>query len=202
MKHPLYQCSLLISALAWLPACTFEPELETLLPASAYAGEPYPVRVVNRARFDDRLLPRRVANTTGEPAGTIVVETREKLLYFAETDATAVRYGVAVGGVGRAWSGVATIGRKSEWPAWYPTDEMHAAAPGMPRRIPPGPGNPLGARALYLYADGKDTLYRIHGTSEPWTIGTEVSSGCIRMFNEDIIRLFAKVKIGSRVVVR
>lgn len=202
MKSTLCQICLLIGALGGLAACAAQPGRDVITPASTYTSEAFPVRIVNRARFDERFRPRRVANTTGEPAGTIVVETREKLLYFVESDKQAMRYGVAVGAAGRAWRGTARIGRKSEWPAWYPTDEMHAEVSDLPRRIPPGPGNPLGARAFYLYADGRDTLYRIHGTSEPWTIGTEVSSGCIRMFNEDVIDLFAKAGIGARIVVR
>lgn len=114
----------------------------------------------------------------------------------------AKRYGVAVGESGRAWSGRATVGRKAVWPTWYPTDEMRASAPTLPRSIQAGNQNPLGARALYLYQSGKDTLYRIHGTSEPWTVGTEASSGCIRMLNEDVIDLYDRVVVGAPVVVR
>ena len=113
----------------------------------------------------------------------------------------AGRYGIAVGASGHAWTGTATIGRKAEWPAWYPTDDMHGQTPDLPRRIEPGPQNPLGARALYLDQDGKDTLYRVHGTSEPWTIGTEASAGCIRMINEDTIDIYGRVAIGTSVVV-
>ncbi|WP_420962977.1 L,D-transpeptidase [Brucella sp. IR073] len=169
---------------------------------NAYAGEPFPVRVVNRNKFDPRFRPATVANTTGEPAGTVVIDTRNNYLYLVEDDGTARRYGVAVGDSGHAWSGRAVIGRKAKWPAWHPTDDMHAQTPGLPRRVEPGPHNPLGARALYLYQDGKDTLYRIHGTSEPWTIGTKASSGCVRMFNEDIIDLYERVGTGASVVVR
>jgi lipoprotein-anchoring transpeptidase ErfK/SrfK len=202
MRHVFNQSAWLAIMLVWFAGCASQPEPDILLEASAYASEPFPVRVVNRARFDKRLRPTRVLNTMGEPTGTIIVDTNQKLLYFVESDTHAMRYGVAVGGAGRAWSGIATVGRKAEWPAWHPTDDMRATAPDIPRRIAPGPGNPLGARALYLYANGTDTLYRIHGTSEPWTIGTEASSGCIRMFNEDIIDLFAKVGVGSTVIVR
>ncbi|MGO4835459.1 L,D-transpeptidase, partial [Rhizobiaceae sp. 2RAB30] len=128
--------------------------------------------------------------------------TSARHLYLVESNEKAMRYGIAVGTAGYAWKGNATVGRKATWPAWYPTDEMRAASPGMPARIPPGADNPLGARALYLYQNGRDTLYRIHGTSEPWTIGTQASSGCIRMFNEDVIALYAKVSVGAKVVVR
>jgi len=134
--------------------------------------------------------------------GTIVIETGEKLLYYVQSETQVRRYGVAVGAAGHAWKGSAVVGRKVAWPGWFPTDEMRADAPGIPHRIPPGADNPLGARALYLFAGGKDTLYRIHGTSEPWTIGTEVSAGCIRMFNEDVIDLYARIKVGTRVTVR
>jgi lipoprotein-anchoring transpeptidase ErfK/SrfK len=165
------------------------------------ASEPFPIRPVDRSRFDERFRPTRIANTTGEAPGTIVVDTRERQLYYIVSEHEAVRYGVAVGAAGKSWKGVAHVGRKAQWPAWYPTDEMRKDAPGIPRRIPPGADNPLSARALYLHQNGKDTLYRIHGTAEPWTIGTEVSSGCIRLLNEDIIDLFDLVKIGAKVVV-
>ncbi|RJG40621.1 L,D-transpeptidase [Mesorhizobium sp. DCY119] len=168
---------------------------------SSYAGEPFPVRLVNRAKFDKRFLPTEVPNATGAPAGTIVIDTASNYLYWVETSQTARRYGIAVGAAGYDWHGEATIERKAKWPVWYPTDDMHAQVPGLPRRIEAGTQNPLGARALYLYANGKDTLYRIHGTSEPWTIGTKASSGCIRMFNEDVIELFDKVETGTKVIV-
>lgn len=185
-----------------LPGCVTSPPAPESAPSAAYAAEPYPVRLVNRARFDERLRPASVPNTTGEPAGTIVVDTSGNYLYLVESATTARRYGVAVGATGHAWQGIATIERKAKWPAWHPTDDMHAQTPGLPKRIEPGPHNPLGARALYLYANGRDTLYRIHGTSEPWTIGTKASSGCIRMFNEDIIELYEKAPVGTRVIVR
>ncbi|HEY4173334.1 MAG TPA: L,D-transpeptidase [Rhodopila sp.] len=168
----------------------------------AFPGEAFPVRLVDRSRFDERFQPARVANTTGEPAGTIVIDTAARQLFLVESRTEAMRYGVAVGAAGQAWHGTAAVGRMARWPAWYPTDEMHRATPGLPRRIPPGDDNPLGARAIYLYQGGRDTLYRIHGTSEPWLIGTEASSGCIRMFNEDVIALYDRVRMGARVVVR
>lgn len=167
----------------------------------AYANEAYPVRIVDRSKFDARYRPTVTAAPPGYGAGTIVVNTREKLLYLVISDGTAYRYGIAVGNTGHAWSGRATVGRKAKWPAWYPTDDMHSQTPLLPHRIEPGPHNPLGARALYLYSGGVDTLYRIHGTSEPWTIGTEASSGCIRMINEDVINLYDKVSSGAQVVV-
>ncbi|MDL2407899.1 L,D-transpeptidase [Rhizobium calliandrae] len=192
--------ALAVTAMA-LVACQDQPRTSQPPKTSAFANEPYPVRLVNRARFDSSFQPTQVPNETGMPPGTVVVDTTNRHLYLVETPATAMRYGIAIGRTGYSWRGRATIGRKSTWPAWYPTDDMKAVAPGMPARIPPGTDNPLGARALYLYQDGRDTLIRIHGTSEPWTIGTEASSGCIRMFNEDVIDLYTRVKVGTAVVV-
>lgn len=185
-----------------LAGCTTGALEDRSSAANAYADEEFPVRLVNRKKFDKRFLPSEVANTTGEPAGTIVIDTASNYLYLVETGTTARRYGIAVGASGHAWHGNAVVERKTKWPAWYPTDDMCAQTPGLPSRIEPGPQNPLGARALYLFSNGKDTLYRIHGTSEPWTIGTQASSGCIRMFNEDVIELFDKVPAGTKVVVR
>jgi lipoprotein-anchoring transpeptidase ErfK/SrfK len=175
------------------------PSIEEL--KLAYADEPYEVRIVNRAKFDKRFHPTIVPAPEGMPEGSILVDTRKRFLYLIEKNGIARRYGVAVGTSGHAWSGTAVIGRKAKWPAWYPTDDMRNETPDLPQRIEPGPHNPLGARALYLYQNGHDTLYRIHGTSEPWTIGTEASSGCIRMLNEDVIDLFDRVQNGAVVKV-
>ena len=132
-----------------------------------------------------------------ERAGTIVVDTPNKFLYLVKGDGTALRYGIGVGRPGFAWSGVKTISAKKEWPAWTPPAEMLARRPDLPRHMEGGPENPLGARAMYLGS----SLYRIHGSNEPWTIGTNVSSGCIRMRNEDVIDLYGRVNVGARVVV-
>lgn len=174
----------------------------SVAPAASYAGEPYKVRMVDRSRFDKRFWPVTVAAPINAPEGSILIDTQQRFLYLFGKNGSAKRYGVAVGAAGHSWSGTATIGRKAVWPAWYPTDDMHQQTPDLPRRIEPGPANPLGARALYLFEGGADTLYRIHGTSEPWTIGTEASSGCIRMLNEDIIDLYARVEPGATVIVR
>lgn len=170
--------------------------------AERFAQEPFPIRPVNRGRFAEAHRPARIPMAMAEAPGTIIVDTASRQLFFVEDETRVLRYGVAVGASGHAWKGRAEIGRKAKWPAWYPTDDMRSATPDLPRRIEPGPHNPLGARALYLYQDGRDTLYRIHGTSEPWTIGTEASSGCIRMINEDIIELYDKVAVGATVIVR
>ena len=130
-----------------------------------------------------------------------MVDSDARHLYYVQPEGKAIRYGVAVGEEAMAWSGVATVGRMAEWPDWIPTPEIQARLGPYPPRIPGGPANPLGARALYLYERNKDTLYRIHGTNQPEYIGQAVSSGCIRMTNEDVIDLFDRVKVGATVVV-
>jgi lipoprotein-anchoring transpeptidase ErfK/SrfK len=132
-----------------------------------------------------------------ESAGTIVVDTPNKFLFLVQGDGKALRYGIGVGRPGFAWSGVKTISAKKEWPDWTPPPEMLVRRPDLPRHMEGGPQNPLGARAMYLGS----SLYRIHGSNEPWTIGTNVSSGCIRMRNEDVIDLYGRVGVGARVVV-
>lgn len=137
--------------------------------------------------------------------GTVVVNPRERFLYLMEQPGIARRYGVGVGKAGLEWSGDAVIGRKEEWPHWRPTDDMIRRNPRKYARyadgVDGGPGNPLGARALYLYSDGHDTYYRIHGTNEPWTIGHAVSNGCIRMANEHVEDFYDRVRIGTPVIV-
>ncbi len=151
--------------------------------------------------MDPVYLPRIVAYRTGEPAGTIVIDTRSKFLYLVMGHGMARRYGVGVGKPGFGWSGTHRVTRKAEWPGWTPPKEMIAreAARGhyLPVHMAGGPNNPLGARALYLGS----TLYRIHGTNAPWTIGHNVSSGCIRMRNEDVLDLYDRVHVGTKVVV-
>ena len=142
-----------------------------------------------------------VPNPTKEQPGTIVVDTKSKFLYLVLDDGQAIRYGVSVGREGFAWRGVTKVGSRAEWPAWTPPPEMRRRKPSLPLYMAGGPKNPLGARALYLHRDGKDTMYRIHGTTEPWSIGRNASSGCIRMLNEDVIDLYDRVSVGIRVVV-
>ncbi len=143
-----------------------------------------------------------VVDPTGEAPGTIVIDTAEKYLYLVEPDGRAIRYGVGVGKEGFGWSGEAKVGNKQEWPDWVPPPEMLERRPDLPLRMSGGPENPLGARAMYLYRDGKDTLFRIHGTNEPLTIGKAMSSGCIRMINFDVVDLYERVPMGAKVVVR
>jgi lipoprotein-anchoring transpeptidase ErfK/SrfK len=145
-----------------------------------------------------------VSFRTSEKPGTILIRTRERALYYVLGNGKALKYGVAVGKAGFAWSGTARIGNKVEWPSWTPPEEMIERRPELAEfadGMPGGPDNPLGARALYLYKGKRDTLYRIHGTNEPGSIGTAASSGCIRMLNEEVIDLYERVRIGALVVV-
>lgn len=148
-------------------------------------------------RFDPKYEKQVVEYHGKEGAGTIVVDTPNKFLFLVQGDGKALRYGIGVGRPGFTWSGVKTISAKKEWPAWTPPPEMLARRPDLPRHMEGGPQNPLGARAMYLGS----SLYRIHGSNEPWTIGTNVSSGCIRMRNEDVIDLYGRVGVGARVIV-
>jgi lipoprotein-anchoring transpeptidase ErfK/SrfK len=136
-----------------------------------------------------------------EVAGTIVVDTENKFLYYVLPKGKAIRYGIAVGEEAQAWSGIAKVGRMEEWPGWIPTPGEQARLGPFPAYVTGGPHNPLGARGLYLYSGGKDTLYRIHGTNQPEYIGHAISSGCIRMTNEDAMDLYKRVKLGTIVVV-
>ena len=154
--------------------------------------------VVQNSRGHYTPIPRQTVPYDGKyKAGTIVVETSERRLYFVLGGGQAIRYGIGVGREGFEWQGQHAITRKAEWPGWTPPVEMRKRVPDLPAYMPGGPDNPLGARALYIGA----TLYRIHGTAEPWTIGQAVSSGCIRLTNDDIIDLYNRVKVGSMVVV-
>ena len=139
--------------------------------------------------------------TRKEPPGTIVVDTGNKLLYYVLPKGQAIRYGITVGEAGQDWSGTASVSRKEEWPSWTPTAGEHARFDHLPAFVAGGPQNPMGARGLYLYSGGKDTGYRIHGTNQPEYIGQAISSGCIRMTNEDVIDLYNRVKVGTIVVV-
>jgi lipoprotein-anchoring transpeptidase ErfK/SrfK len=153
------------------------------------AGEPQ--------ALNPRYLRQEVAYDGKEPPGTIIIDTPERLLYLVEGGGRALRYGIGVGRPGFTWAGVHSVTGKREWPDWTPPDDMLRRRPDLPRHMEGGPENPLGARAMYLGS----TLYRIHGSNEPWTIGTAVSSGCIRLRNEDVIDLYDRVKVGAKVVV-
>jgi lipoprotein-anchoring transpeptidase ErfK/SrfK len=181
--------------------------------AGLYAGvggEPFPIPAVDLSRIGSQFLRRTVAYPTSEPPGTIVIDPASHFLYLVQDGGQAIRYGVGVGREGFGWSGIANVRVKREWPDWYPPKEMIARQPELRRQLaelqsgiglPGGQGNPLGARALYLWQGNKDTLYRIHGTVEPWTIGSSVSSGCIRMINQDVIDLYQRAPVNAKVVV-
>jgi lipoprotein-anchoring transpeptidase ErfK/SrfK len=151
---------------------------------------------------EERLPPQfqrqLVFYRTTEPPGTIIVHTNERYLYVVQPGGRAIRYGIGVGREGFQWQGLLTITRKQEWPDWTPPPEMIERQPYLPRFMAGGPGNPMGARALYL----GNTVYRIHGTNQPQTIGSAVSSGCFRLVNSDVIDLYGRIPVGTKVVVR
>jgi lipoprotein-anchoring transpeptidase ErfK/SrfK len=162
-------------------------------------------------RGPDAAFARKVVTyPSPEPPGTIVVDPGSHFLYLVQGGGQAIRYGVGVGAEGFVWSGLATIHTKQEWPDWYPPPEMLGRKPELREHMVQlqsgigmkgGPENPIGARAMYLWQRNKDTLYRIHGTNEPWTIGTNVSSGCIRLTNDDVTDLYNRTPIGTKVIV-
>jgi lipoprotein-anchoring transpeptidase ErfK/SrfK len=169
--------------------------------ASAYVIDPItrqPLVVMEDGRARAAAIPREEVEYKGKfGPGTIIVNTEEKRLYFVLPGGRAMKYGVGVGRPGFSWAGTKNITRKTEWPGWTPPPQMLKRRPDLPRHMPGGEGNPLGARAMYLGT----SLYRIHGSNEPESIGQAVSSGCIRMLNADVIDLYERVKIGTRVVV-
>jgi lipoprotein-anchoring transpeptidase ErfK/SrfK len=153
------------------------------------------------SEIDPQTTRRLVADPTGKPAGSLTIDTRSRKLYLSMGNGSAWQYGIGVGREGFAWKGNAKIGRKAVWPGWTPPKEMIARRPDLPAHMDGGMDNPLGARALYLFQNNKDTLFRIHGTNEPDTIGHAVSSGCIRMLNADVVDLYSRVPVGSSVSV-
>lgn len=173
------------------PEAALKPRDKQLL-----ANAPYP-----KVKPDGDLARHIVQYDGKEKPGTVVVDTDKRFLYLVQADGTAIRYGVTVGEESLAFRGTAKIGRKAEWPSWTPTPEIHQRIAGLPAYVGPGPHNPMGARALYLYQGSKDTLFRIHGTNQPELLGQAISSGCIRMLNEDVIDLYNRVPQGATVVV-
>jgi lipoprotein-anchoring transpeptidase ErfK/SrfK len=184
-----------------LPQYEHQQGRQSALPQGPYQNSFPPSNDEGKAGSAADLAPRLrrqvVEYRTKEPAGTIIVDTRNTYLYYVMGNGQAVRYGIGVGRDGFTWSGREKVSRMAEWPDWYPPQDMIERQPYLPRMMAGGPGNPLGARALYL----GNTLYRIHGTSDPSSIGKYVSSGCIRLLNEDIKDLYGRVHVGSRVVV-
>lgn len=169
-------------------------------------GEPFPVDGVDLSEVDSIYLRQEVAAPPGAQPGTILVDIDQKFLYYVDRSGRAIRYGVGVGKQGYSFKGWATIKRKEKWPHWTPTANMIRLQPARygpyAAGLPGGEENPLGPRALYLYEGDRDTMFRIHGTIEPWSIGKQVSSGCIRLLNQDIIDLYERVPLGTRVYVK
>lgn len=174
---------------------------------SMYAEIPYerfPLPAIDLSQIDPQFFRREVAFETREEPGTIIVDPGKHFLFLVRPEGRAIRYGVGVGRDGFGWNGRAIIRRKAEWPVWTPPAEMIKRQPELEEfrnGMPPGLGNPLGARALYLYQGDRDTLYRIHGTNDPSSIGLSLSSGCIRLLNQDIIDLHNRVPLGTKVLV-
>jgi lipoprotein-anchoring transpeptidase ErfK/SrfK len=177
---------------------------------ASYPGEPHPVLKFDYAQVDPAFLRQEVEYLGSEEPGTVVVDPAARQLYFVDAPGHATRYGVGVGREGFGWSGTAKINMRRSWPDWVPPKEMVARDPEIRvqlvstsrgKGVPGGPRSPLGARAMYLFADSGDTGYRIHGTTEPETIGSDVSSGCIRMVNQDVIHLYQRAPDGTKVVV-
>ncbi len=167
-------------------------------------SEPHFIPAVNLSEINPRYYRQIVNYNSSHAPGTIVIDTSNRFLYLVQNNGKAIRYGVGVGREGFLWSGSDTIRRKAQWPSWTPTPLMIGRDPSLAKYaggMPPGIDNPLGARALYLYAGGRDTNYRLHGTNEPWSIGHAISSGCIRLINQDVIDLYNRVGIGTRVIV-
>jgi lipoprotein-anchoring transpeptidase ErfK/SrfK len=184
------------TALVLLASLTMPPSH-----AVAQAGDAdQPGMIPNPAdeQLDPRLQRQMVFFRSNEPPGTIIVHTSERFLYVVQPGGRALRYGIGVGRQGFQWQGLLKISRKEEWPDWTPPEEMIERQPYLPRWMAGGPGNPLGARALYL----GNTVYRIHGTNQPQTIGSAVSSGCFRLVNPDVVDLYDRIPVGTKVVVR
>jgi lipoprotein-anchoring transpeptidase ErfK/SrfK len=158
----------------------------------------------NKKQLPEAFRMQTVTFRTAEKPGTIIIDGNQHYLYLVQPNAQAIRYGIGVGRDGFGWAGIVRVGRMVEWPTWTPPAEMVARDPKArpwANGMPGGPDNPLGARAMYLFEGDRDTIYRIHGTPEPWTIGLDVSSGCIRMRNDDITDLYGRVAVGNKVIV-
>jgi lipoprotein-anchoring transpeptidase ErfK/SrfK len=174
---------------------------------AAKADEQFPLPAIPHQKIDPKFYRQMVADPTGEAPGTLVVDTGNHYLYFTYPDGQAMRYGVGLGRAGFAWAGRGKIQYKRQWPKWTPPDEMIGRQPELAKYsadnggMPPGLENPLGARALYIFQGKEDTLFRIHGSPEWWTIGKSVSSGCVRMINQDVVDLYARVPDGTTIVV-
>jgi lipoprotein-anchoring transpeptidase ErfK/SrfK len=203
-----------VGALALAGCTTTSNETSTATPSpidpayrkmyAAIPGERFPIPAVDLKQIKPTFYRQIVDNPTGERPGTVVVDTGSRFLYLVRDDGTAMRYGVGIGREGFDWSGRAMIAMKREWPTWTPPAAMIEREPELEEwrnGMPPGLENPLGARALYIFDDGVDTLYRLHGTPEAWSIGKAVSSGCVRLLNHDVIDLYQRVPARTPIVV-
>lgn len=184
------------------------PERSFVSMYGAMPNEDFPIPPVDLTKVDEKFYRRLVDDPTGAAPGTIVVDTSKYFLYLVRPGGKAMRYGVGLGRQGFTWSGEGVIAWKQRWPKWTPPAEMIARQPELAKYsaenggMPPGLDNPLGSRALYIFQDGKDTLFRLHGTPEYWTIGKAVSSGCVRLMNQDIVDLYDRVPSQTPIIVR
>jgi lipoprotein-anchoring transpeptidase ErfK/SrfK len=202
MAAALMFMSVVLSGAAKAQALGYASTPQSSFPSGGIMSVPDDSAVPDDGRGSSYVPPERLRRTvvtlaTSEPPGTVIIDTGNTTLYYVLGQGRAIRYGVGVGREGFTWSGVQTISRKAEWPDWHPPAQMIARQPYLPRFMAGGPGNPLGARAMYLGS----SEYRIHGTNDPTTIGKFVSSGCIRLTNEDVADLFSRVDVGTKVVV-
>lgn len=201
-RRSIFSAAVAVLPFAILPVAAAQAQVLGYAPSPTWPSDAISRPDIGVTEEEAVAMPERLRRTTvtfptREAAGTIVIDTGNTALYFVLGGGKAIRYGVGVGREGFTWSGVQNVSRKTEWPDWHPPQEMIARQPYLPRFMAGGPGNPLGARAMYLGS----SMYRIHGTNDPTTIGKFVSSGCIRLTNEDAIDLFNRVNVGTKVVV-
>jgi lipoprotein-anchoring transpeptidase ErfK/SrfK len=195
----IFGCAMMLSGLGGCMQATLEPATQasfTSRDKKLLADPPYA-----QAQIPQDYQRHIVQYHRSEAPGSIVVDTDARYLYYVLPEQKAIRYGVTVGEEALSFYGIAKVGRKEEWPSWTPTADIKRRLENIPNFVEGGPHNPLGARGIYLFQGSKDTLFRIHGTNEPWTIGQAVSSGCIRMMNDDVVDLFNRVPVGANVVV-
>lgn len=204
---------IIAAPLALVGCVSNQPQVEQSWPVPAdikalygpVMNEPYPLPAVDMSKINPKYWRQEVAFNGPYQPGTLVVDTQARFLYLVQENGRALRYGVGVGKAGLALEGEAIVQYKRMWPMWHPTQDMMEREPDLYGHLgdgmPAGPDNPLGARALYLFKDGRDTLFRIHGSHEEWSIGKAVSSGCIRLLNQDIIDLYGRVPEGTHVIV-
>lgn len=199
MKYPsnLLKTTIFLAAAAFCIGSAAAAPLSVFAPPPAGLADQSAGEDVDLTELAPNLRRQLVTYSANVAPGTVIIDTAHTYLYYVIGDGTAIRYGIGVGRQGFTWSGVENVTRKAEWPDWYPPAEMIARQPYLARFTAGGEGNPLGARAIYL----GNTVYRIHGTNAPETIGTQVSSGCIRLLNADVIDLYSRVNVGTKIIV-